>query len=245
MALRTRRYREAIDRFRSLDPERGLLRDWPDYWVSLARAYLGAGLSDTALTVLDQAPVSASRQGRWQRTRIAALASEGREAELREWGLNTPLRAGAFADLIRVLALRGYTEDLDALAARPVIGPWVRALVAYHRGEFASVDSLVVASLREGSSADGLRAIAGERAGSDMSDVEASLRERARGPPLSATDARVWLARLAMIRGNRTEAVGWLERSSGWDTDYLFDPDFAPLYGTEEFEAIRVRRDGR
>jgi len=118
-ALRVIRPREALRRLKELDPERGLMREWPLYWWALARAHHQLGEHEKELAAARRGRRLFPNVGLW--TELRALAALGRVAELdsvaRAELPSVPDQAGAIAfEIAGELLAHGHPEGARRLA---------------------------------------------------------------------------------------------------------------------------------
>jgi TolB-like protein len=81
-ALRVLRPREALRRLKQLDPEHGLMRDWPLYWWTVAWAHHQLGEHEQELAAARRGRRLSSTPGKYLLPELRALAALGHVGEL-------------------------------------------------------------------------------------------------------------------------------------------------------------------
>lgn len=102
----TGRFRESIDVFLSVDPDRGWLRGWENYWNRLALAHHVLGEHRKELEVAERG-YGRHRTARMLDARVRALAAMGRVRELRRTLRESPEPARHFLTAAEVLDRHG------------------------------------------------------------------------------------------------------------------------------------------
>lgn len=231
---------DALEAYRRLDPDRGLMKGYPFYWVNLSRAH--SQLGD------DQAALREARSGRERFphslhlafNQAVAAARLGRADEVLELATEI-LRLGPQAGLSPAVALTVVANHLRAggrpQAANEILsraGQWSRraleqasgdtavivrtelAGALYAAGRYREAQPVVAELLRQDSTsveAWGLSGVIAARMGNDArADSVFTVLGELDGPYRLGLPA-YWQARLAAIRGNRDQAVALLRES--------------------------------
>jgi tRNA A-37 threonylcarbamoyl transferase component Bud32/tetratricopeptide (TPR) repeat protein/TolB-like protein len=250
-AMRINRPREALRTLGELDPERGELRGWFAYWLTLADAHHRLGQHRRELQAVRRAGELFPDHSGPVMLRAAALAGLGRTRAVRDLLAEHP-DAEYRASLLRVAGLELIAhgartegeallrESLDRVLARPQDGFGFRRFLAhahYLVGEWDAADELLRQLDTEYPEAisvqGGLGTVAarrGDRAGALTADRWLAELDR---PYLRGTNT-YWRARIASLLGERDEAVRLLRqawREGAFVTESMHtEVDFAPLH---------------
>jgi hypothetical protein len=259
-ALMMNRPGEAVEVFRSMDPERGELRGWLGYWSARASAEHQLGRHRDELRSARRARMLHTLEPYPVEMEAVALAGQGRTRELRrlldrELGSHpaphTVLRAAGLERLAHSDSAGGMTllrESLAAAQQRPVAGQADRLFLArayYLVGEYDQAHAWLVPLVEEEpehialrGAAGALAARTGDTTGARAADAWLAALQR----PYMHGQNTYLRARIAALLGEHDDAVRLLRQA--WREGYRAhiaahaDPDLRSLHrhaGFREF----------